>query len=84
MNPAKDAVKGITELFQQELNIKVSSPDTDLIEEGLIDSLMLVTLIMHLESEYGITVAFEDIELDNFRTVNAIEQFVSSRKLKRC
>jgi len=79
MNPVEDAVKAITELFQQELNIMVPSPDTDLIEEGLIDSLMLVSLIMHLESQYGITVAFEDIDLDNFRTVNAIEHFVSSR-----
>ena len=79
MNPVEDAVTAITELFQKELNIKVPSSDTDLIEEGLLDSLMLVSLIMHLESQYGITVAFEDIELDNFRTVNAIEHFVSSR-----
>ena len=44
MYSTEDAVKGITELFQQELSIKVPSPDTDLIEEGMMDSLMLVIM----------------------------------------
>ncbi|KAA1193384.1 acyl carrier protein [Pseudohalioglobus sediminis] len=79
MNVTVEAINGITDLFEQQLNIRVPSSDTDLIETGLIDSLMLVELIMHLEREFNISVAFEDIDLDNFRTVNAIEQFVKQR-----
>jgi acyl carrier protein len=79
MTVADHTVSGVAELFQQQLNIKIPSNETDLIEEGLIDSLMLVELIMHLEREYGITVAFEDIDLDNFKSINAIEQFVATR-----
>lgn len=79
MNAANQAVEGIAELFRQQLNINVASDETDLIEEGLIDSLMLVELIMHLEQQYGISVAFEDFEIDNFRTIKAIEEYVSRR-----
>ena len=79
MTVANHTVDGVAELFQKQLNIKIPSNETDLIEEGLIDSLMLVELIMHLEREYGITVAFEDIDLDNFRSISAIEQFVGTR-----
>ncbi|MFC1578944.1 acyl carrier protein [Pseudomonadota bacterium] len=75
---ADQAVRGVAELFQKNLNINVTDNDTDLIEEGLIDSLILVELIMHLEKQYSITVAFEDIDLENFKSINAIEEFVSS------
>ena len=73
------AVSGVAELFQQQLNINIPSKETDLIDEGLLDSLMLVELIMHLERKYEITVAFEDIDLENFKNINAIEKFVAQR-----
>lgn len=72
-------VIGVAELFKQQLNINVPGRETDLIEEGLIDSLMLVELIMHLERQYGITVAFEDIDLENFKSIKAIEEYIAGR-----
>ena len=78
MNSNANTVKNITGLFRDSLNIEVPSPDTDLIEEGLLDSLMLVDLLMHLEQGYDITVSLDDLELDNFRSIEAIEQFIAS------
>ncbi len=71
---------GILNLFRDNLNIDVASTDTDLIDEGLLDSLMLVELLMHLEQQYQISVAIEDLELENFRTIGSIERFINSRR----
>ena len=71
-------VDRVATLFLRHLNINVPNEETDLIEEGLLDSLVLVELIMALENEFGITVEFEDFSLDNFRSINAIEQYILS------
>jgi len=34
---------------------------------------------VHLEREFGVTVALEDIELDHFRSIERIAQFVARR-----
>lgn len=70
----------IADLFHQHLNVDVTSVDTDLIEEGLLDSLMLVELLMHLEQNYKISITIEDLEFDNFRTIRSIESFISARR----
>jgi len=67
-------------LFRDSLNINVASQDTDLIDEGLLDSLMLVDLLMYLERDYRITIDIGDLDVDNFRTILAIESFIARRR----
>ena len=74
-----ERVDGLTILFRENLNVEVSNPDLDLIEEGLLDSLMLVDLLMHLERHFEVVVPLEDLELDNFRTVHAIDSYIASK-----
>lgn len=74
-----ERIAGLTALFRDNLNVDVSDPHLDLIEEGLLDSLMLVDLLMHLEQQFQVTVPLEDLELDNFRTVHAIDSYITSR-----
>ncbi|MBT8083805.1 MAG: hypothetical protein KJN72_01170 [Woeseia sp.] len=71
--------KNIEALFRDGLNIEVASRDTDLLEDGLLDSLLLVDLLMYLERDYKISVGLEDLELDNFRSISAVESFVNAR-----
>lgn len=53
--------------------------DEDLLDADLIDSLGITELVAFLESNYGITVADEDLVPDNFRSVNGIVAFVSRK-----
>jgi acyl carrier protein len=69
-------VEQMVEVFLEQLNVIVADPDTDLIEEGLLDSLMLVELIVYLEEHYGIAVALDDLELDHFRSLRRLTQFI--------
>jgi acyl carrier protein len=42
-----------------------------------MDSLALVSVIMELETTFGISIPFEKLEIDNFRTLDGITQFIA-------
>ncbi len=70
----------IRELFWEKLNLEVPSNNTDLLEAGFLDSLHFVELLLHLEQEFGTHIPLEDFELDNFRTITTIADFVANHK----
>jgi methoxymalonate biosynthesis acyl carrier protein len=66
-------------LFRDKLKLDVPSVDTDLFETAALDSMVFVDLLLHLEREFGATVALEDIEFDHFRSIARIAEFVANR-----
>ena len=69
----------ITTLFLERLNREVTSIQTDLLETGILDSLAFVELIYHVEQEFGVQVSVDDLEIDNFRSIAKIAEFISQR-----
>jgi len=53
---------------------------TDIFESGIVNSLFAVELVAFTEQEFGVTVEDDDLNLDNFRSINALAGFVD-RKL---
>ncbi|MGB8894116.1 MAG: phosphopantetheine-binding protein [Pseudolabrys sp.] len=49
---------------------------TDLLESGLLDSLLLMDLIFHIEEHYGFRFDSDQVNPANFRTVMDIVNFV--------
>jgi acyl carrier protein len=49
-----------------------ASPRMDLLETGLLDSLLLVDLIFHIEESYGVRFDSDQVNPSNFRTVEDI------------
>ena len=72
----------IRNIFVQHLHIKPPSPDRDLIASGTIDSLTFVELIAHLEQEFGIRIPLDDLDLDHFRSICHIGEFIQTRLSK--
>jgi methoxymalonate biosynthesis acyl carrier protein len=70
-------------IFADDLHVEVPSNDTDLLATARLDSLGVVELIMQLERRFGITVELQDLELDNFRTLDSIAAFVAARQGER-
>ena len=66
----------LIELFRDKLELDVPSAETDLMETGVMDSLTFVELLYHLEIEFGITISNEKLELENFRSIISIVEFV--------
>lgn len=48
------------------------SNDTSLLEEGILDSLSLLRLVVYLEERFGITVGETDLLPENFASVSSI------------
>jgi acyl carrier protein len=69
----------IIHLLSERVHIETPSADTDLMESGLLDSLMLVELMSSLEEQFGINISFDEVEIDNFRSARRIAEFVNQR-----
>lgn len=67
----------IAAIFADQMNIEVPSADTDLIEEGLLDSLAFMDLLMFLEQRFGIVFSPDQLDFDNFRSLDRIAQTIS-------
>ncbi len=70
-------VERIRHLILGVLSIEVPNDDVDLINEGLIDSLGLVSIIAEIEHEFQVELALDDFNPDHFRSVNRIADFVA-------
>lgn len=66
----------ITNWFSSRLSLEIPSPEIDLFETGVLDSLSFVELLLHLEQEFGIRITLEELEIDHFRSVDRIAAFV--------
>lgn len=53
--------------------------DQDIFALGFVNSLFAMQLVMFVENEFGITVEDQDLDIDNFRTINAIANLVGSK-----
>ena len=78
MAEQSDISQRIMTLLAEQLHQEIPAKTTDLIDEGLLDSMLFVDLIMGLEHEFGIEITIGDLEIDQFRSVAKISQFVLS------
>jgi len=53
--------------------------DQDIFALGLVNSLFAMQLVSFVEKEFGITVEPEDLEIENFNTINAIAALVERK-----
>lgn len=65
----------LSQTFQQ-YELKDSE---DIFASGFVTSLFVMQLVLFVEQEFSITVEDEDLEMDNFRTVNAIAEFAARK-----
>lgn len=54
--------------------------DHDLFASGMVNSLFAMQLVLFVEKEYGIVVANEDLDYENFKSVNAIVEFIQKKR----
>ena len=48
----------------------------DLVDEGILDSIDLVTIISEIEEEYGIEIDPDEIDPDNFQSASAMREMI--------
>jgi D-alanine--poly(phosphoribitol) ligase subunit 2 len=73
-----DLLPLVQALLLGRLHIDVPDPTTDLIATGLLDSLGLIELLLALQQEYGIAISVDELDLEDFRTAEAIARLLES------
>jgi D-alanine--poly(phosphoribitol) ligase subunit 2 len=63
-----------------DLGVDSADADIDLLDAGLLDSLGLVSLIAELEERMDIHIPFEELGIDDFRTIKSITGVVEGRR----
>lgn len=51
----------------------------DIFATGFVNSMFAMQLVQFVESEFGVAVESEDLEIDNFRSVDAITALVERK-----
>ena len=54
-------------------------PEEDIFALGFVNSLLAMQLVAFVEKEFGVQIADEDLDLDNFRSIRAISSLVDRK-----
>lgn len=78
--PPDDAllVERVRRLLVERVHLDVASPDVDLVDAGLLDSLALVEVLLVIEQELGVEVPLDELEVADLRTVRSIARLVGA------
>lgn len=58
---------------------KSLDPDEDLLGQGMLDSMGIMKLIVHIEETFAINVGDEEITPENFQCLNSMVTFVGQK-----
>ena len=85
MNTADE--KGIKETVKRFIlsSISISNLDDDdnLFEAGIVNSLFAVQLMTFIEKTFAIEVGMDDLDIENFKSLNATTAFVLKKTGRR-
>lgn len=70
-------IEKIKEIIEDITGEKVDG-NTDLIEEGFLDSFDIVSLVLELNDAFGIKIEVAELLPENFSNINDIEKLVKS------
>lgn len=79
MSRTASIVGELNALFSEQLHIEVPGPEADLIDSGLLDSLQLVQLLLHIEQHLGVRIPLEEVALDDLRSVARLAGLITAR-----
>ena len=66
----------VARLFEHKLGLPMPSLDADLFKSGMMDSLAFVNMLLHLEKEFGLKFSLDDIDVERFRSVARIADYI--------
>jgi len=72
-NEIKESIRSF---IASSVNIPDFKDDENLFESGIVNSLFAVQLMTFIEGTFAVEVGTEDLEIENFKSVNAMTAFV--------
>ena len=76
--------KSPNDIIREYIVENVGNPDIDddldIFETGIVNSLFAIELMTFLEKSFQIKVTMDDLDMENFKSVNAAGRFVQQKK----
>ena len=70
----------VTNFLLSSINIGNLNNDDNLFESGIVNSLFAVQLMTFLEKTFALEIGMDDLDIENFKSVNATTAFVVRKK----
>jgi acyl carrier protein len=80
MDNIKESIRGFLSRYITNYELK---EDEDIFSLGFVNSLFAMQLVMFIEKEFNLTVANEDLDLKNFRSIRSIAELVERKRDKQ-
>lgn len=75
-----DCMSRIKEFLGQFISNTDIDPDDNLFASGLVNSLFAMQLVLYVEKEFDVQMSNEDLDFENFKSLNAIIGFIDRKK----
>jgi len=75
----KNIKETITDFIFSSITIDDLDDDDNLFETGIINSLFAIQLMTFIEKSFGVEVTMDDLDIENFKSINATTSFVMKK-----
>ena len=75
----KNIKETITDFIFSSITIVDLDDDDNLFETGIINSLFAIQLMTFIEKSFGVEVTMDDLDIENFKSINATTSFVMKK-----
>ena len=79
MDGSGRVLRHLQQIFEDDLpQAYRSAPpvEADLIDTGLLDSLVVVQLVVQIEGRFEVTIPFDELDLESIRTLRSIAELI--------
>lgn len=80
VDTAVELKEELRSFLQEASGIDDIDDDTELFGSGIVNSLFAIQMMMFMEKKWSLEIAPEDLNMDNFNTINAIADFIERKK----
>ena len=77
----KSRIKGF---ILSAVNVPDLADDDDLFDSGIVNSLFAIQLMTFIEKTFAIEVGIDDLDIENFKSLNATAAFVVTKTGPAC
>lgn len=73
-----DLVDRVHRMLTDRLDLDAATPDTDIVDNGALDSFAIVEVLVALEERFGVEVDVDELDVDDFRSARSIATLIAA------
>lgn len=75
-----EVIESVLAIIEDDLGLPRPQPDTDLLAEGILDSLSVLDLLAEIENRLGVVVDLTKLELSDLESIEALAELVERNR----